>query len=266
MSKYYKAKAPCLINVYIRCDVLFLVRPVALRNARRIGSVPCKVRMFVDRIAQILFVRRNSVPRTTLNLFSVCPTVSEMNMIRAGRKKNCLSFYKSRANILLNWTEYLECLAVLTPANCTAARKLFDEKIEKSNHSTNRWTEQQWNHNNFLCKPWHAMLHSFDYGCPLTSHEVASQNIEKSMVTDTKWDIYYSHRVGRNGSTFSYTFHSLHSSSSIYLDKLSPDNEEAVAKCNNNFKKKRKQRLTFSTLQKNTIISAAATNQNQWWQ
>ena len=52
-----------------------------------------------------------------------------MNMIRAGRK-NCLSFYKSRVNFLLNWKEYLECLAVLTPAKCTAARKLFDEKLK----------------------------------------------------------------------------------------------------------------------------------------
>lgn len=84
------------------------------------------------------------------------------------------------------------------------------------------------------------MLHSFDYGCPLTSPEVASQNSEKSIVTDSKWDIYYSQRVGRNGATFSYPFHSLHTSSSIYLSKLLLENEEAVAKCNNNVKEKRK--------------------------
>jgi len=83
------------------------------------------------------------------------------------------------------------------------------------------------------------------------------------MVTDNKWDIYYSHRVGRNGSTFSYTFHSLLSSSSNYLNTLLLENEEAVTKCNNNFKEKRKQRLTFNTIQKNTIISATVTNRNQ---
>jgi len=109
-------------------------------------------------------------------------------------------------------------------------------------------------------------LRIFNYGCPLTSPQVASQNTEKSMVTDNKWDIYYSHRVGRNGSTFSYPFHSLHSNSSIYLNTLLLENEEAVAKCNNNFKEKRKQRLTFSTLQNNTIILAAVTNRNRCWQ
>jgi hypothetical protein len=50
-------------------------------------------------------------------------------MIRPGRK-NCLSFYKSRVNVLLNRTEQFECLAVLTPTKRTAARKLFDEKLK----------------------------------------------------------------------------------------------------------------------------------------
>jgi hypothetical protein len=107
------------------------------------------------------------------------------------------------------------------------------------------------------------MLRTFNYGCPLTSPEVASQNIEKSMVTDNKWDIYYSHRVGRNDFTFSYPFHSPHSGSSIYLNTLFLENEEAVAKCNDNFKEKKRQRFTFNILQKNTIISATVTNRKQ---
>jgi hypothetical protein len=92
------------------------------------------------------------------------------------------------------------------------------------------------------------MLRTFNYRYPLTSPEVPSQNIEKSMVTDNKWDIYYSHRVGRNGSAFPYPFHSLHSSYSIYLNTLFLENEEAVAKCNDNFKGKMKQLLTFNIL------------------
>jgi hypothetical protein len=113
-QNYIKSKVPCLINAYILHDVFFLVRSVALRNVIWICSVPCKVRMSVDRIAHNIFRSTN---------------ITIENNTRAGRR-NCLSFYKSRVNVLLKWTEYLECLAVLTPAKCTAARKLFDEKLK----------------------------------------------------------------------------------------------------------------------------------------